>query len=151
MKTLNWIDKSAWAEGEWQQEPDRIEWVYLGLPCLIVRQDPGFLCGYVGIPPTHPYYGKDWTNNELSCIQVHGKITFSKASQQSDDPKAVCQQLLPITDNYWWVGFDCTHNEDISPIIVNILNYRDATYKNLEFVKNQVEYLAQQLNTLKTE
>lgn len=152
MKTKTWIDKSAWADGEWQHEPDRMEWVYLGFPCLIVRQDESWLCGYVGIPPTHPYYGKDIEDNELKFMQVHGKITLSEASQQSNDPRAVCHQLLPTTDDYWWLGFDCSHSEDVFPIILTVYTFQNtASYKNLEFVKNQVEYLAQQLSTLKTE
>ncbi|HEY9803243.1 MAG TPA: hypothetical protein V6D25_23065 [Leptolyngbyaceae cyanobacterium] len=151
MKTLNWIDKSTWADGEWQQEPDRIEWVYLGFPCLIIRQDAGWLCGYVGIPPTHPYYGKDVLDDELKFIPVYGKITFSKASHHSDNQSAVCHQLLPTDGNYWWLGFDCSHSEDVIPIMVNFFNFGDSTYKNMEYVKNQVESLAQQLNNLKTE
>jgi hypothetical protein len=148
METLNWMDKSFWAEGEWQQEPDRIEWVYLDFPCLIVRQDGGWLCGYVGIPPTHPYYGKDMLDNEIKEIQVHRKITLSEISQQSDDPRAVCYRLLPNYDNYWWIGFDCCHSEDALPIMMNFYRFQDsASYKNVEFVKNEVEYLARELNS----
>jgi hypothetical protein len=151
MKTLNWIDKSAWVDGEWQQEPDRIEWVYLGLPCLIVRQEGGWLCGYVGIPPTHPYYGygKDMENKELKEIYTDKAINFSEASQQIDDPRAVCHQLLPRTDDYWWIGFDCCHYDDVFPRIIKVYNFPSGTsYKNVEYVKTQVEFLARQLNQL---
>ncbi|WP_392530242.1 hypothetical protein [Nostoc sp. C117] len=151
METLNWIDKSAWADGEWQQEPDRIEWVYLGFPCLIVRQHEGTFSGYVAINKTHPYYGKDMDDNELKFIRVHGKITFSGGTDQNEDPRAVCHKLLPKTANDWWIGFDCMHSENVIPIMVNFFNLRDSTYKNIEYVKNQVENLAEQLNNLKTE
>lgn len=40
---------------EWDQEPDRKHWVQQGLDCLIVRNLMGALCGYVGVPPSHPY------------------------------------------------------------------------------------------------
>src|SRR5947207_1159298 len=49
--------KSEWGPGEWQDEPDRLEWRHTsGLPCLIVRNHMGSLCGYVGVPPAHPFY-----------------------------------------------------------------------------------------------
>ncbi|MFM5887943.1 MAG: hypothetical protein ACKOQS_06580 [Dolichospermum sp.] len=149
METLNWIDKSAWVDGEWQQETDRIEWVYLGFPCLIVRQDGGWLCGYVGIPPTHPYYGKDMEDKELKEIYTDKKINFSEVSQQIDDPRAVNHQLLPTDKNYWWIGFDCCHYDDVFPRIIQFYNFRsDTSYKNVEYVKTQVEFLARQLNQL---
>jgi len=149
METLNWIDKSAWADGEWQQEPDRIEWVFLGFPCLITRQNESWLCGYVGIPPSHPYYGKDREDKELKEISIHKSITFSEASHQSDDPRAVNHQLLPTDKNYWWIGFDCCHSKDVFPMIINFYKFpSDASYKNVEFVKTQVEFLARQLNQL---
>jgi hypothetical protein len=143
------MDKSAWIDGEWQQEPDRIEWVFLGFPCLIVRQGGGWLCGYVGIPPTHPYYGKDLEDKELKEIYTDKKINFSEASQQIDDPRAVNHQLLPTDKNYWWIGFDCCHYDDVFPRIIQFYNFSsDTSYKNIEYVKTQVEFLARQLNQL---
>jgi hypothetical protein len=44
---------------EWDNEPDRVEFESLGLPCLIVRNPFGALCGYVGVPEGHPWYYKD--------------------------------------------------------------------------------------------
>lgn len=53
------LPKSEWGEGPWQHEPDKMEWrdKETGLPCLIVRGPVGALCGYVGVPQTHPAYG----------------------------------------------------------------------------------------------
>lgn len=54
------IPKSSWGIGPWQDEPDHIEWTdeRTGLPCRIIRNMMfGHLCGYVGVPPTHPYFG----------------------------------------------------------------------------------------------
>ena len=53
------VDKSQWGDGPWQSEPDKIQWqdAATGLPCLIVRGPVGALCGYVGVPKTHPAYG----------------------------------------------------------------------------------------------
>lgn len=52
-------DKSDWPRGPWDNEPDKIQWQdeVTGLPCLIVRGPVGALCGYVGVPKSHPAYG----------------------------------------------------------------------------------------------
>lgn len=61
METLSYttVDKSAWGDGPWQAEPDKMQWQdeRTGLPCLIVRGPMGALCGYVGVATTHPAYG----------------------------------------------------------------------------------------------
>lgn len=53
------VDKSAWGDGPWQSEPDKMQWrdETTGLVCLIVRGPLGALCGYVGVPEKHPAYG----------------------------------------------------------------------------------------------
>lgn len=51
---------AIWGAGEWCNEPDKAQYIHeeTNLDCLIVRNcHMGNLCGYVGIPPGHPYYG----------------------------------------------------------------------------------------------
>ncbi len=78
MFNLNWttIDKSSWAPGPWQQEPDKKQWqdAETGLPCLIVRNNGGALCGYVGVGAEHSKYQLDYSGIE---VEVHGGLTFS--------------------------------------------------------------------------
>ena len=54
------IDKSGWAEGPWDDEPD---WAYgvadNGLNYAIRRNGVGALAGYVGLPEKHDLYGKE--------------------------------------------------------------------------------------------
>lgn len=73
MQTREWkdvVDKSEWSRGRWNDEPDKKQWLdeVTGLPCLIVRGPMGSWCGYVGIEPSHPLYGKKYSyclpNNE---------------------------------------------------------------------------------------
>lgn len=87
------IDKSAWGEGPWQDEPDKLQWVddATGLDCLIVRNSGGALCGYVGVPESHPWHGiseyqctasptceEDYCDHgPESAIEVHGGLTFA--------------------------------------------------------------------------
>lgn len=52
-------DKESWGVGPWTDEPDKVSWVdeETGLDCMIVRNYGGALCGYVGVPETHPLFG----------------------------------------------------------------------------------------------
>jgi hypothetical protein len=64
------------------------EWV------IIFEQD-GHRCGYVGIPEEHPFYEK--SEEELPNISCHGGISITShgnAGFSSDD---------------WLIGFDCAH------------------------------------------
>jgi hypothetical protein len=58
-KEYRTIDKTLWPRGEWDDEPDKMQWQdeATGLPCLIVRGPVGALCGYVGVPEGHPCFG----------------------------------------------------------------------------------------------
>jgi hypothetical protein len=87
-------DKSEWGPGEWMNEPDKVQWIdaETGLDCLAVRAgDMGHWCGYVGVPETHPLFGKDygqcpaappcgepWCGHTPgSLLRAHGGITFA--------------------------------------------------------------------------
>jgi len=59
---------------EWETEPDQEEFVHAELPCLILRGPMKSLCGYVGVPPSHPMYQKEY--NDIDVV-VHGGLTFS--------------------------------------------------------------------------
>jgi hypothetical protein len=80
MKTIEYktIDKSDWPRGPWDNEPDKMQWPdeATGLPCLVVRGPMGSWCGYVGIPSTHPAYGKEYSADGLE-LSAHGGLTFS--------------------------------------------------------------------------
>lgn len=52
------VAKKLEVKGEWTDEPDYAEWKdeETGYSCLILRNGLGALCGYVGLPETHPLY-----------------------------------------------------------------------------------------------
>jgi hypothetical protein len=52
------VDRTGWPAGEWDGEPDKLFWTdaTTGLPCLIVRNRMGALCGYVAVDSTHRLY-----------------------------------------------------------------------------------------------
>lgn len=92
-------NKSEWPDGPWQGEPDKVQWVDepTNLDCLIVRGPAGALCGYVGVPESHPWYGKDYgqcaqspacedswcSHSPESLINVHGGLTFADSCREA--------------------------------------------------------------------
>lgn len=92
----DFVDKDGWGPGEWQDEPDKMQWVdgATGLACLASRGPGGHWCGYVAVPETHRWFGKgyadcltgegcpeEWhyTCTPRGAIRVHGGLTFAAA------------------------------------------------------------------------
>lgn len=155
-KTYTTIDKSAWSRGPWDNEADKEQFVdeATGLPCLIVRNRGGALCGYVGVPGGHPAFGKNYddvTQDGGGYIDVHGGLTFSDFCQPNqDESKGICH--VPgdgEPDQVWWLGFDCAHCDDVSPgYDFRLPSFGEATYKTVDYVKAEIRKLAEQLATL---
>lgn len=143
------IDKSGWGPGPWQEEPDKVEWTTLGFPCLITRIPRlGHLCGYLAVPPGHPWHGKSY-NDEGWDPEVHGGLTYAAKCSEF-----VCHvPAAGESDDVWWLGFDCAHSWDVSPGLeanyVRLglgfsLSECPTVYRTVEYVRAQVEDLARQ-------
>ena len=129
----------------WENEPDHAEWVQevSGYKCRISRMEgSGALCGYVGIPKGHKYWGViyDEGDEELDAIadDVHGGFTYTEEGD----------------DGYWYFGFDTTHINDFAPKLVELLielgrkdlPFTDCmNYKTWEFVEDQIFWLGKRL------
>jgi hypothetical protein len=124
------MDKSKWPEGPWQKESDEVKFSHEGFQCLIVRiERMGHLCGYVAVKAAHPWFGKDYDDIHA---QAHGGITFAAA-------------LKGEPDELFWVGFDCAHYMDVIPSLIGIIPLSaSGTYKDMAFVRKEVEELAAQ-------
>ena len=146
----NTIPKSEWGPGPWQEETDRLEWEYKGFPCLMVRDMhvTGAWCGYVALPPDHPQFEKD---SDKVDVDVHGGLIYSDHCQGD-----ICHEPKPgEPDNVWWVGFDCANGFDFSPMMEATMKMvlgkpsqfmnSFQTYRDVEYVKKEVEDLADQL------
>lgn len=145
-------DLRAWGDGEWKNEPDKIQWVdeATGLDCLIHRHNrSGHLCGYVGVPEGHPAFEKDY---ETPDVDVHGGLTYADFCQDTAcEDKGICH--VPYEGRphrVWWLGFDCAHSGDYSPISHRFENESwysrsHETYRNVEYVKAECAKLAAQL------
>ena len=129
----------------WENEPDHAEWVQevSGYKCRISRMEgSGALCGYVGIPKGHKYWGViyDEGDEELDAIadDVHGGFTYTEEGD----------------DGWWYFGFDTTHINDFAPKLVELLiefgrkdlPFTDCmNYKTWEFVEEQIYWLGKRL------
>lgn len=154
------VDKSDWGPGPWQDEPDKVQWVdeATDLDCLIHRGPMSALCGYVGVPNGHPLYGKEY--GEVP-VDVHGGLTYSDVCQENDQDvsRGVCHVPYPgRTEDVWWLGFDCGHGFDYIPgTVARMREYNldsgmppdiGATYKDIEYVKQQTTSLARQIKEI---
>lgn len=76
------------------------EWEHAGLLCVVVQgREGGNRCGYVRVPPTHPFYKTDYNDVD---VKVHGGLTFAAPELCQEHPDGIG----------WWFGFDCAHFED---------------------------------------
>ena len=149
MKTIEYrtVDKSSWPIGVWQEEPDKRQWMdeASGLPCLIVRNPSlGHLCGYVGVPPHHPDFCKEYDN---VSADVHGGLTFSGFCQKDSEETGICHTVEVFEDDkVYWFGFDCAHWGDMSPNMPFRDSHEDGQkYKDFPYVEKQCQELAAQL------
>jgi hypothetical protein len=144
------VDRSGWPAGPWDGEPDRWEDRHLGFPVLAIRNDRGAWCGYVGIPPGHPWHSGNYQEPELEC---HGGLTYAGLCNgvichvpREGEPAEVL-----------WLGFDCGHAGDLAP--TDLIGYmgqlreeiakrfgRDAgagdVYRPLTYVQEQTRSMA---------
>jgi hypothetical protein len=148
--------------GPWDDEPDKVQWIdtATGLDCLAVRQSLGAWCGYVGLPPEHPWHGKgystcldpncteEWcySHSPEGAVRVHGGLTFASSCRESDKGEAFGICHVPFEGrphDVWWFGFDCAHSGDLTPC--RGISFGGDTYRDLAYVKAQCASLAQQL------
>lgn len=138
------IKKSQWGKGPWQDEPDRFQWVdkATGLTCLILRGPTGALCGYVGVPETHPGYRiaydgttatehEEW-HSQCRKYMKENSPDFTKINfpPSPDTVPGIGEAIEKITvhggltfagfwtgevPDLWFFGFDCAHSGDLCP------------------------------------
>lgn len=139
--------KKDWEEGPWQNEPHRVEFEHAGLRCLVSRNSRmGNWCGYVGVPPKHPYFGKDYNDVDPD---VHGGLTYANECAGN-----ICH--VSENENLYWFGFDCAHCYDLVPGMRATLRKamfpetrdeaeKNDVYRDVEYVTAETKKLAEQL------
>lgn len=146
-------------DGPWVGEPDRKQWIdpATDLDCLVLRNHLGVFCGYIGLPPGHPWHGQSY--DEIGHkVDVHGGLTFANRCAEVDGIEAICHVPAPGRPaDVWWLGFDCGHPFDLVPPLqpgsplANMYRYflppssPSDTYRDLDYVSHEVTNLAAQL------
>lgn len=158
-KEYTFVDRTGWPSGEWDGEPDMVQWQdATGLPCIARRNYRlGNWCGYVGVPEGHPFFKED---HERPSVDVHGGLTYADLYSPAEDEHGICH--VPSAGepgHVWWFGFDCAHPWDYLPCAVQLGNERgcpfgvgeDQKYRSLEYVKSQCSSLATQLTAVQSD
>lgn len=136
------MHKDQWGPGPWQSEPDRLDWrdERTGLQCVIRRVPLGYLCGYVGVPVGHPFYGWSYHDKikrhpddlkESTLGDVGIFAAFLRALGEDDENGTIELAMAlkvhhgvnwsgggpddDMESGLWWFGFDCGHAWDLSP------------------------------------
>jgi hypothetical protein len=132
----------------WHTEQDRVQWrdEATGFELLVKRaKTTGALCGYVGVPPGHPWHGKDYDSIDA---EVHGGVTYSEACD-GDQEHGICHVPRPgEPEHLWWIGFDCAHLGDFTPGTAahypDIGSLNNGVYRDMAYVRGQCIRLARQ-------
>lgn len=145
-RTYTTVDKTSWAPGEWQHEPDKVQWVdeATGFDCLAVRDPLGAWCGYVGVPPGHHVHG---VRCDRVAVGVHGGLSYAGFGQApADKTQGVCHVPAPGRPaDVWWLGFDCAHSGDLAPHPERGWTSLGGSYRPLAYVRLEIASLAAQL------
>lgn len=142
--------------GPWESEPDKAQWIDepTDLDCLAVRNMSGAWCGYVGVPPGHPWYDQDYYDVPVT---VHGGLTYGARCCEDEPEPAICHVPAPGRPaDVYWLGFDCNHSEDLAPTVeASMAAWCESTgrgpwrsygtYRTLDYVWDQCRSLAAQI------
>lgn len=156
MRTWTFESVRPAGDGPWTDEPDKAQWVdeATGLDCLAVRNWlSGAWCGYVGVPPSHPWHGQRPDNIHAD---VHGNVNFGgPCTEGGEEGPYICHVPDPgRPHDVWWLGFDCSHGWDFAPNLVHYLDVLDpgieerffdmTTYRTFAYIQAEVTRLAAQ-------
>lgn len=144
IKVLTFLDKSSWDEGAWTNEPDKISWIdsATNLPCLILRNDFGAWCGYVGVSSGHPCF--EVPHSKVRLV-ANRELTYSSFAW-SDGIHGVSHPTEEEGNGCWWLGFSCSdYEKDVLPKMPQN-PYCNSTYKTIEYVMEEVKSLARKLS-----
>ncbi len=107
----------------------------------------GAFCGYVAVGAGHPLFEVSYSDERAEGLRAHGGLTFSgRCQERGAESERICHTG---DDKVWWFGFDCLHGGDLVPSIEKMdsifARHLGGTYRDLAYVKAQVEELARQL------
>mgnify|MGYP004561297941 CR=1 FL=1 len=105
-----------------------------GYKCVVIFGAYGYRCGYVGVPKSHPLYGKKYSDyleinkRDIKDREVSGIFPLLCMLLDSDERVRIeaffqvhggitysdggKNSEYPIESDLWWFGFDCGHCYD---------------------------------------
>lgn len=129
----------SFGPGPWHDGPNHLAFEHAGMPCIIHRGPVGAWCGYVAVPPGHPWHGKEMFDDALDA-RAHGGVTYTNTCSGE-----VCHVAKPgEPDDVWWIGFDCAHSGDLSPSDTRLYGFSYGVYRDQRYVTEQTKDLAEQ-------
>lgn len=159
------LNRKLFPDHDWLYEPDLVIGEYRGYPFLIRRvivsdrYVSGHLAGYVGLDLKHPL-AKEYDDEEVENVFDHGGTTYS------EDHIPIKEFQDKFKPGLYWLGFDCAHYNDVTPIkeytlqgqhyteimegeflkayerlekLNSSLQDTDRTYKTIDFVINEIK------------
>lgn len=153
--------------GDFFNEPDTFKSCAFGYPTYAMRNNMKAWCGYVGVPPSHKLFGRDysdrvvWARDTVHVQHQSPIILLCEALRDEDNTVSVgalvdvhggitwARNHLPSydADGWWWFGFDCAHFCDLTPFDAHRrYTYKEnCEYRNLTYVRYHIHRLACQL------
>jgi hypothetical protein len=173
--TKHAVDKTKWERGPWDDEPDLENLTTAeGFDALIFRPEwSGNLCGYVGVPASHPWHGKEYGDTvrptekqasapvDMDRVSVLSLLAMA-ASDTDPDTKARIDCIIRVhggltysgagrarfgeKPDFWYFGFDCAHSGDLSPAYASRYGFGfDDQYRDIDYVRSEIATLSKQL------
>jgi len=108
---------------------------YAGEYRVSVMRGPLSVCVYIGLPPDHPFYGKD--ADELGSINVHGGVSITQTGED----------LLP--GGLWWIGWDYAHENDKVFLPIELWHlFTNQIFHTPEMAKSDAEKAIKHIDTI---
>jgi hypothetical protein len=160
------IAKGHFKHGPWLEEPDRVEWIFHDLVCLVLRHDKGYLQGFVGVSWGRPLWGLEVQDITRRGISAHRGLTYAAQAQtlplSSASPYAgdirthfARSPFDSVEDPalFWFFGFHCNHQPapelpgDFAPEETLTGERPSSThaYRTFVYTADKVDLLAHQL------
>lgn len=150
------MDKSGLNKGPWSNEKDVFLWqseLSPTLVCLILRQNRFFnLSGYVLLTKAQYdlVYDMSWSFKcDKRRMTFIGELNFRNQEDGIFDARyAKRPSIRDRIHNIYGLGFDCNTKDDALPIKSEKINFEK--YRDFDYVKNECENLAHQINLVLT-
>ena len=109
----------------------------------------GAWCGYVVLEKHSPLWKEHNMSPLIRSLKVHGGVNYCDHIPIPEELLSTMETFedlsLPEEERFWGLGFDCSCLGDGIPLS---LIKSEGTYRNLEYVTNQIRLLASQVYLL---